>query len=608
MKINRIKINQFGKIKDKDIELKNNISIIHGKNEAGKTTILKFIAGMFYGISKNKNGKEISDFEKYEPWRETNYSGKIEYSLDDGRGYEVYRDFRKKNPQIYNDKSEDISKEFPINKNRGNDFFKEQTGMEEDVFYNTILLEQNNVVLEKNKQNELVQKMTNIISTGQDNISYKKTLEKLKNKLIEEVGTERTTERPLNKVEEELRKLEIEYDKLENETSKQYSLNKNEEILKNQIKNQEQILKVLKIIKNERETEEIEKELIKIKEKEIKELKEKIKNKKIDEKKEVKKGKNLTFFILLSIVILAFIFNPIKTINYVLLFIFIAIVSYKLMKTKNERQKKREDIIKQQKEIEILQETIKEKTEYIEEKTNQLNKNIEEKKREIKNLYTNLYIGDMFEKSLEQIKNQIEKEEVKNNELKMNLAEIEIQRKNILPKIDEMVETEERIKSLEKQKEELIFIATSIQIAKQTLEEAYDEIKNSLTPQFMANLTETIKKISNEKYKNIKFNDEEGILVEIDNGEYKKVERLSTGTIFQMYLSLRLAMAREITHEKMPIILDEAFAYYDDERLENILLYLKQNYNQYQIIIFTCTNREKDILDRNSITYDLIEM
>ena len=265
MKINRIKINQFGKIKDKDIELKNNISIIHGKNEAGKTTILKFIAGMFYGISKNKNGKEISDFEKYEPWRETNYSGKIEYSLDDGRGYEVYRDFRKKNPQIYNDKSEDISKEFPINKNRGNDFFKEQTGMEEDVFYNTILLEQNNVVLEKNKQNELVQKMTNIISTGQDNISYKKTLEKLKNKLIEEVGTERTTERPLNKVEEELRKLEIEYDKLENETSKQYSLNKNEEILKNQIKNQEQILKVLKIIKNERETEEIEKELIKIK-------------------------------------------------------------------------------------------------------------------------------------------------------------------------------------------------------------------------------------------------------------------------------------------------------------------------------------------------------
>lgn len=58
----------------------------------------------------------------------------------------------------------------------------------------------------------------------------------------------------------------------------------------------------------------------------------------------------------------------------------------------------------------------------------------------------------------------------------------------------------------------------------------------------------------------------------------------------------------------MPIILDEAFAYYDEERLENILKYLDKECKDNQIIIFTCTNREKQILDKDSINYNLISL
>lgn len=71
----------------------------------------------------------------------------------------------------------------------------------------------------------------------------------------------------------------------------------------------------------------------------------------------------------------------------------------------------------------------------------------------------------------------------------------------------------------------------------------------------------------------------------------------------QLYLSLRLAMAKELTNESMPIILDEAFAYYDEERLENILNYLHTEFANHQIIIFTCTNREKEIFDKLNIEY-----
>ena len=38
MKINNLKINGFGKIENKEINLSKNINLIYGKNEAGKTT------------------------------------------------------------------------------------------------------------------------------------------------------------------------------------------------------------------------------------------------------------------------------------------------------------------------------------------------------------------------------------------------------------------------------------------------------------------------------------------------------------------------------------------------------------------------------------------
>ena len=69
MRIKELKINGFGKLENKDIKLTDNINVIYGENEAGKSTLLKFITGMFYGLSKNKNGKSVPDIERFEPWK-----------------------------------------------------------------------------------------------------------------------------------------------------------------------------------------------------------------------------------------------------------------------------------------------------------------------------------------------------------------------------------------------------------------------------------------------------------------------------------------------------------------------------------------------------------
>ena len=87
-----------------------------------------------------------------------------------------------------------------------------------------------------------------------------------------------------------------------------------------------------------------------------------------------------------------------------------------------------------------------------------------------------------------------------------------------------------------------------------------------------------------------------------------EANKLSIGTIDQMYLSLRLSMLDELSEEKMPIFLDESFAYFDAERLENILQFLAQNYADRQILIFTCSDREKNILTKLKIQFQFIEM
>ena len=96
--------------------------------------------------------------------------------------------------------------------------------------------------------------------------------------------------------------------------------------------------------------------------------------------------------------------------------------------------------------------------------------------------------------------------------------------------------------------------------------------------------------------------------VELENGQYVSADRLSVGTIDQLYLSLRLSAVGEVSNEILPIMLDEAFAYFDNERLRNVLEYLAKEYSDHQILIFTCSNREEAILDALNIEYNYIEV
>ena len=610
MEINSLKINGFGKIENKEINLEKNINLIYGKNEAGKTSVLKFISGMLYGISKNKNGKEISDFERYKPWKAEEYSGKIKYTLDNKRQIEVFRDFTKKNPKIYDENMEDISKEFNIDKNKGNLFFYEQTKVDEIIFGATTLIEQKEAILDEGSQKTLTQKIANILTTGEDDISYKKTVDKINKKMLEEVGTERTVGRPLNIV---LEKIEINKNKikeLENAENEKIEINNKIKSIKNNCEENNLKLELLREIKNNCEENNLEQEKIKINNNLLEENKNKINNLN-NEINKIKNSKNNKFVIIAILLLIINVFSYIFNLNNIIKIILgLILLLFFILGIKNNNKNKIK-INKLKNEKEVIEKIIKN----IKEEILKLEEKLLNKKNKFEKIISNNYnkinseeIKNILNEDFEIINKKINNELENINKLKLELYSLEINEKNINNKLENKIKLKEELENLENQKLEILDLEESINLAKNTLEKAYNKMKNEVTPKFTKNLSKIASNISDGKYEKINFNDEDGLIVELDNGEYVKANRLSVGTIDQLYLSLRLSTIKELTEENMPIILDETFAYYDDERLKNILDYLNNNFKNNQIIIFTCSKREKEILDEIGIKYNLVEI
>lgn len=648
MKINKIKINSYGKLKNKEINLENNLNIIYGKNESGKSTLLKFILNIFYGASRNKKGREISDFEKYKPWDSEEYSGKLTYELDNENKYEIYREFNKKNPKIFNEKGEDISKEFNIDKSKGSEFFFEQTQISEDMFLATSIAMQQEVKIEKDSQNILIQKISNLVETGEDNISYKKAVEKINKMQLDKIGTDRSREKPINIVQKNIEINEQKINELKKYENIQYEIEEEKNILKNNLEKNEIKNNLLKEIKILKERNNLENEKIKIKEKileenknkinEIKNKIEKINNKLLEEKnnknnsnKNYEKNKlnkklNIFFILLILINILWIIFIPKIIENKIIKYIFLLTVPTYLIFAiflKNKLNKK----------IEILENNENKNIEKINSEKNNLENeqkiyenNLEQIINEINKIKLENKINNNLEenKLINKYEKNIEKNEINNllkieninekinllenqiNNSKIEINKLELKKDNIEPELEKLVSLEEELFSLKNQYENLKKTNESIELVKELLSKAYEKMKNSVSPRFTEKLSNNISKITKGKYCKLYFNDEQGLIVELNNGNYIPAERLSIGTIDQLYLSLRLAMLDEISKEKVPLILDEAFAYYDDERLENILNYLSTEFSDRQIIILTCTNREKKILEELNISFNNI--
>ncbi len=699
MKIKNIKVNAYGNIENKDINLEEGINIIHGANESGKSTLLNYIISIFYGISRNKDGKALSDYEKYKPWNSNEFSGRISYKLENGEKYEIFRDFNKKNPKIYNDKLEDISDRFETDKKDGSKFFIEQMGIDKQMYLSTVVSTQEEVRLDEKNQNMLIQKIANLAGTGEDNVSYKKALIKLQEKIRDEIGTNKTSQKPINIIEKEIVEINNKIVETEKYRNRKYEIDAEKEQILSELKELEQQKQILQELQNSMKSEEETKNRLEIREKnrkdniaKINELTnqkntinaeservqsaknhlqdiikghkenieklnseiEKIANEK--EETQEKEKPSISFIVITVVLAIALICSIILIKNYIVsgilgVAIIANIVFYVINKNKQkvnkaklrekinqEKQYKREKLENQKQQIianvnttekELAKQEEEEKqvnselsmlkgqiilleknNEKITEEIEQDNKAIKEEsnknKQQIIEKYKDKNINDLL--YINDYQNYISKIEETINNNRIRIKGLEIEYNTIVPQLDEMVVLEEKREADKEKLAELREKESIINIAIENLMDAYEEMKTTITPKFTRNLSESIQKISSNKYNKVTINDENGMIIENNRGEYVEAIKLSTGTIDQLYLALRLSMIDELSKENLPIILDESFAYSDNNRLKNMLQYLTSDLSNHQTIIFTCTDREQKMLEAMNIPYNVVEL
>ena len=125
-------------------------------------------------------------------------------------------------------------------------------------------MEQGQVKLNKTQQSGLIQKITNLLSTGKDNMSYKKSIDKLNKKMIEEIGNDRTSGRPINILKEKINIEKTKQDKIKNEILEKEIIHNEKEYLIKKQETEKAKIELMKKIKNVSDKNNIENEKIKI--------------------------------------------------------------------------------------------------------------------------------------------------------------------------------------------------------------------------------------------------------------------------------------------------------------------------------------------------------
>ena len=611
MKIDDFKINNYGKIENSEVFLQNGINLIKGYNEAGKSTILSFLNSMLYGIDKTKKGN-ISEYDKYLPWLSTNFSGSMNYRLDNGNTYYVFRDFKKKIPIILDSNRNDITANFKQNK-KGIDFLEEQIGVDKKTFQNTSISYQKLVVLDDKNKAEMSGKLANLISTGEENYSYDDIIKKLNTKQLEEIGSSRTKKRPINNIEERILKLEQERREVLNIKDKKERMTEEREETQKKFATIGYIKQMITEIKENFLKKETEKKIYTEIYNRIEKKKEEIEEKKKERIDVITKEKvfdriKWIYLILTLIAIPAAYFYIYSLIVYFLILIFIYIIA------KNNSDKRMADLEEKnravEKELNILRKDVIQDERVIQKEKKEFEERFENVKKQMFQKYKNFvnreYLERILKKDIEGVFKEASEIEKEYETTMYRLSQINAERNVVESTSGKLAEIVEELEELKQEREKLLNYNDTIEIAKEVLKESYDELKNNVGPEFDKKLSYIVQKITNGKYDDVYIDINHNIKMKTEHGEYVNLERFSTGTIEQVNLALRLAYIDTISKESLPIILDEAFAFYDDERLANIMRFLSQEYINRQVIIFTCSNREKKIIDEENIPANVV--
>lgn len=146
----------------------------------------------------------------------------------------------------------------------------------------------------------------------------------------------------------------------------------------------------------------------------------------------------------------------------------------------------------------------------------------------------------------------------------------------------------------------------AINLAMDTIEALSGNIHNQIGERLRERTSEILREITGGKYGDVLMDGDFHMMVNTQERTIP-LERLSRGTMEQIYFALRMAAGELLcAKERFPVILDDVFGMYDEERLASVLHWLYKE--KRQVIISTCHKREMEILDREGIPYEKLAL
>ena len=136
----------------------------------------------------------------------------------------------------------------------------------------------------------------------------------------------------------------------------------------------------------------------------------------------------------------------------------------------------------------------------------------------------------------------------------------------------------------------------ALEQAQSALSAARQELQRRFAPRITQRARELFAQLTDQRYDRFVLDSELSIQAGAQGEDVLHSQQWrSDGTVDQLYLALRLAVAQELIPHA-PIVLDDALVRFDDDRLKAALDILRQESENKQVIVFTCQGRENTIL------------
>lgn len=580
MYLNKLLLKDFGKFNNKEIELKPGVNLIYGENEAGKTTIKEFIVGMLYGIDKSRGlGARLDNYELRKPLNGRGFSGKA-YVKNDSKNFLVERSFLRHNRKL---NVMDVQAGREVKLKNKNSLHGTMFELDKNTYVNTLCIGEHGAAPGKELAGELNNYLANLSTTGSADIDKEAAIDRLKeerskynvravNKQLDDISYELDEYKD---VDQELKEIRNKIKEVDEEFAIETARRKREA--------RRLVDPIQETSTNDANSDQPKGETgetveVKAEEKVEEKPEEKLTIRDVQlargEKAEEKLTDKLWFIILTGF----FVVGVIAAMVYILpfekgvrqlfiictaLFVVVTIVEGLFAKG-------------------VFDDDVKTPTD-------------EEFKRIILEL----------EKKNETYE-EIEIDMSFASEYADKKAELKVVEKELMDKKNRKLELEEEFAIASKKRDELEKEIYAINLAINTINNMSAEIHGDLGFLINDNISDIVSKITDGKYQDVYLDEKLHVMVK-DGDNYVRMEYLSAGTTEQIYLAVRLSVARLLCRDKMPLIIDDIFTNYDERRLVNTLDCLK-TIDTEQIILMTSNSRIGDMLDDLDMDYNYVEL